>query len=144
MIAYFDTSALVPLLVDEPSSSLCARIWDDADAVITARSAYVEVAAALAQAEQLGRISHQEHRDALGFLDDKWTQLQLVEIDQKLMIRAAQLAEQYQLRGYDATHCAAAEFVSDEEVASVGGDAKLLAAWRAMALATINTNGRGA
>jgi hypothetical protein len=35
VIGYFDTSAFVPLLIAEPSSGLCRRLWDDADVVVT-------------------------------------------------------------------------------------------------------------
>ena len=34
MIAYFDTSALVPLLIDEPSTSTCQELWEQADDVL--------------------------------------------------------------------------------------------------------------
>ena len=47
-IGYFDASALVKLLVDEPGSDLAARVWDESDAVVTSRISYPEVAAALA------------------------------------------------------------------------------------------------
>ena len=33
MIGYLDTSAFVPLLIDEPSTKACMRFWDDADDV---------------------------------------------------------------------------------------------------------------
>lgn len=56
MIGYLDTSAIVALLVAEPGSAACRRFWDDADAVVTCRIAYVEAAAALAQAERTGRL----------------------------------------------------------------------------------------
>ncbi|MGL5928947.1 MAG: type II toxin-antitoxin system VapC family toxin, partial [Dermatophilaceae bacterium] len=57
MILYVDTSALVPLLVDEPSSVACGEMWDAADRVVVTRLAYVESCAALGRAQRLGRIS---------------------------------------------------------------------------------------
>lgn len=57
MIGYLDTSAFVPLLIDEPTSAACRRFWDDADEVVSSRPRYVETAAALAQARRLGRRS---------------------------------------------------------------------------------------
>ncbi|CAN5819560.1 hypothetical protein BH18ACT2_BH18ACT2_20760 [soil metagenome] len=37
MIAYFDTSAIVPLLIDEPGTALAARTWTIADRVVSVR-----------------------------------------------------------------------------------------------------------
>ena len=77
MIAYFDTSALVPLLVDEPSSSACRRLWDDADDVVSTRLAYVEAAAALCRARRLGRLTSRRQRAALRSLEELWSQAQI-------------------------------------------------------------------
>jgi predicted nucleic acid-binding protein len=53
VIGYLDTSALVPLLIAEPTSAACRRFWDDADTVVFSRLLYVETAAALAQARRM-------------------------------------------------------------------------------------------
>lgn len=50
MIVYFDTSALMPLVIEESSSPLCMDLWESADSVIAIRAAYVEGVAALAHA----------------------------------------------------------------------------------------------
>ena len=57
MIAYFDTSALLPLLIDEPGSERAGRLWDEADHVVSVRLIYVEARAALAQARRLERLA---------------------------------------------------------------------------------------
>lgn len=46
MIAYFDTSAVVPLLVQEPATEQCSRLWDEATRVLTVRLTYPEARAA--------------------------------------------------------------------------------------------------
>ena len=53
MIVYVDTSALVPLLINEPTSEACGEIWDSADSITVTRLAYIEAVAALAMAERL-------------------------------------------------------------------------------------------
>jgi predicted nucleic acid-binding protein len=61
VIAYFDSSALVKLVVDEPGSGDAAALWDGADAVVSSRVANVEVLAALAaarRATRLGEVGH--------------------------------------------------------------------------------------
>jgi uncharacterized protein len=140
LIAYFDTSALVPLLIDEPASPICERLWDDADDVISVRIAYVEAAAAIAQARRLERLTRLQQRDALALLDDKWDQLQLVDIDEPLVHRAGVLADLHSLRGYDATHCAGAESINDFDAVAASGDRQLLAAWRALGMNTLDVN----
>ena len=140
MIAYLDTSALVPLLIEEPASPICERLWDDADDVVSVRIAYVEAAAAIAQACRLGRVTRAQQRDAIKLLDGKWEQLQIVEVDEPLVRRAGALADIHNLRGYDATHCAGAESINDVDVVAAAGDAKLLAAWRALGVNTVGVN----
>jgi len=140
LIAYLDTSALVPLLIDEPASPLCARVWDDADDVVSVRIAYVEAAAAIAQARRTGRLTRSQQRDAVTLLDDTWQQLQLVEVDDPLVHRAGTLADLHNLRGYDAVHCAGAESINDAEVVAASGDRQLLAAWGSLGMSTLDVN----
>lgn len=140
MIAYFDTSALIPLLVDEPASSICERLWDDAEDVVSVRIAYVEAAAAIAQARRLERLTRSQQRDALRLLDETWDQFQLVDVDEPLVHRAGALADLHSLRGYDATHCAGAESINDSDVVAASGDRQLLAAWRALGMNTLDVN----
>lgn len=68
MNAYFDTSALVPLLVDEPTSLRATRLWRDADRVASVRLLYPEARAALARAQRMGRLSSQDQRVAVAEL----------------------------------------------------------------------------
>lgn len=140
MIGYFDTSAFVPILVREPTSERCRRIWDDADAVVSSRLTYVETAAALAQAKRMRRISTTVHRSTLVTLDRLWSELDIVEIDAELTSRAGVLADKLDLRGYDAVHCAAAERVEDDDLVAASGDRHLLDAWRRLPIATLDTN----
>lgn len=140
MIAYLDTSALVPLLVDEPSSLACRRLWDEADVVVTVRIAYVEAAAALEAAGRLGRLDRRALRAAGRLLTGIWSQLEIVEVDQTLVERAAAIAGTQALRGYDAVHAAGAEQLADPQLVAGSGDRRLLEAWRDLALATYDTN----
>ncbi len=139
MIVYLDTSALVPLVIEEPSSDACRRLWDEADDVVSSRLGYVEVAAALAQARRLERLTPREHNSALRGLDGLWSQMQIAEIDQTLVERAAELAQQFALRGYDAVHAASAEIVNGDGVVAGSGDRELLEAWRGLGVNTYDT-----
>ncbi|MDQ3391601.1 MAG: type II toxin-antitoxin system VapC family toxin [Actinomycetota bacterium] len=128
MIAYFDTSAVVPLLVVEAGSTRAAVLWDGADRVVSARLVYPEGRAALALAHRLGRLTARQLRAAVAELDSKYEEFDLVEVDDMLARRAGHLAEAHGLRGYDAVHLAAADRVRDPDLVVVAGDGALLAA----------------
>ena len=140
MIGYLDTSALVPLLIAEPSSAACRRFWDDADVLITSRLTYVETAAALAQARRLARISDRTHRASLRALDARWAELATVEVDDPLVRDAADLSRRHNLRGYDAVHCASARQLAAADLVAAAGDRQLLDAWLAIGIDTYDTN----
>jgi predicted nucleic acid-binding protein len=57
LIIYLDTSAVVPLLIREPSSASCRLVWNACDDAFTSRLTLVETAAALAQAFRNGRMT---------------------------------------------------------------------------------------
>ena len=141
MIAYFDTSAFVPLVISEPSSDACRELWDLADDVGASRLLYVETAAALAQAHRLGRLTTRMHTSARTRLAQLWSEMSVVEVDEPLAERAADLAGSLGLRGNDAVHCASAELAvlgGDGVVAC--GDQQMLGALQALGLATFDPN----
>lgn len=140
MIGYLDTSAFVPLLVNEPSSQACRRFWDDSDAVVSSRLLYVETAAALAQAHRLDRLDDNKYNACSRLLDELWPQIEIAEVDEPLMFRAAELAGLLALRGYDSVHCASAEQLEDTDLVGASGDRRLLAAWKSLGIAVFDTN----
>ena len=142
MIVYFDTSAIIPLLVDEPGTPIAADLWKAAEARVSARVVHVEAAAALGLAQRLGRITGRQLGTALRSLDALLGNLDLVEITAELTTTAAGLAISQRLRGYDAIHCAAGAAVASDRSVAATGDADLLAAWRRLGLATADTSAR--
>ena len=141
MIAYIDTSALVPLLIDEPTSSLCMEMWESAEGLISTRLVEIEAAAALHQAHRLDRISRPVLATALGLLDGFMTDLDIIEIDQDLVRRARQCAEVASLRGNDAVHCAAGLVIAPAaDAVLVSGDQQLLTTWRQFGASVVDLN----
>jgi predicted nucleic acid-binding protein len=128
VIAYFDTSAVVPLLVVEPGSARAAALWDGADRVVCARLLYPEGRAALGQAHRLGRLTARQLRAAVTEFNSRYEEFDLIELDDPLARHAGQLAEAHGLRGYDAVHVAAAHRVRDPDLVLVAGDEALLTA----------------
>ena len=135
MIAYFDTSAVVPLLIAEPGSRRAASLWETADRVVSVRLVYPATRAALAQAQRLGRVGTRDLRDAVTELDSLFEEIDLVEVDAPLARLAGELAEIHRLRGYDAVHLAAADRIRDPSVVVVAGDSALLDAATAEGMA---------
>jgi uncharacterized protein len=139
VIVYFDTSAFVPLLVTEPGTPVARELWDSADDVVTTRLLYVEAAAALSRARRMGRITDKNHRAAVDGLEDLWRDFRVVEVDETVTRRGAELADRHGLRGYDAVHCACAERIDAPDLVVASGDKDLLAACTDLALAIVLT-----
>ncbi len=140
MIAFLDTSAIVPLLIDEPGTAACQHIWESADALVCTQLAFVETAAALARATRLGRMTAVERDSTTDRLEQLWPQLHDMVVDEALVREAAALTTQLPLRGYDAVHCAAALRLAGPGVVAVSGDRELLTAWRTNGLDVIDTH----
>ncbi|WP_163543637.1 type II toxin-antitoxin system VapC family toxin [Occultella kanbiaonis] len=140
MIAYLDTSALVPLLVAEPTSGVCRRVWADADRIVTSRLTYVEAGAALAMAERQGRVTAAGYGAAWSNLSQIWPDVDVVEVTAEVAANATAFARSRSLRGYDAVHCASAMVLDDPECVAVAGDSKLLAAWHSLGVAVLDVN----
>lgn len=128
MIAYFDTSAFIPLIIDEPSSAACLRLWNDATRAVSVRLLYAEARAALAQAQRMARLSRRQLAEAVGRLDELIGQVDHVEVTERLVRSAGVVAESHQLRGYDAVHLAAAQSISDGDTVLASGDRHLIEA----------------
>ena len=88
MIAYFDTSAIIPLLIDEPLSDLAYRLWLRASWVATAHVSYVEARAGLGRACRTGRITPEELRKAVEGLEVLDRRFDHVEITPDLVTSA--------------------------------------------------------
>ena len=108
MITYVDTSTLLKLVIDEEGSDRAGLVWDASDTLASARLIIVESRAALASATCGGRLTTRQHEQAKNELAELLGDLHLVEVTEDLISRAAGIAEDEGLRGYDAVHLAAA------------------------------------
>lgn len=135
MIAYFDTSAIVKLLIAEDGSETAARAWRASDARICAAVGLTEAVAAIARAQRLHRIDTDVASDLFGQLEQLWTGVSTLIIDDELAIKGAMMAVDHALRGYDAVHLAAAGTTA---ATFVGADTALLAAAAAIGLDTVD------
>ncbi len=108
MIVYLDASALVKRYVAEPGSAQVESLIAGARAIGTAVVSRAEVAAALAKAARVGLITREGATKALGAFSADWEHLIRLQLGEPLAARAATLAWEHGLRGYDAVHLAAA------------------------------------
>jgi uncharacterized protein len=139
VIAYFDTSALVPLFINEPSTDSCTRLWNEASRVVSVRLLYPEARASLARAGGMGRVTRAQHAAAIAELDAIIAEVDHMELTADLATSAGELAHTHGLRGYDAVHLAAASAVADSELIVVTGDADLAAAATSLGIAVALT-----
>ena len=140
MIAYFDTSAIIPLIINEPSSDRCNRLWNDSSRVVSVRLLYPEARAALAKAERMGRLSATQRSTAVVELESIIAEVDQIEVTEALARRGGELAQAYGLRGYDAVHLAAASAIADSDVVLVTGDSVLANAANSIGIAVSITN----
>lgn len=123
--------------MDEQGTHETQEAIDAASTVATSDISYVETRAALARMRSGGRIGANGARAARRNLDDVWLDLLAVPPDDELLARAADLADEHSLRGYDSVQLAAATLLEDAaEVAFVCWDAELSAAASAVGLRT--------
>jgi len=128
VIVYFDTSALVKLLFNEPGSELAEELWTRADTVASSYLVYSEGRAALAAMRRAGRLGARGLRRAVHELDERCGQMHGVTAEPARVLTAGSLAEQHGLRGYDAVHLISALSLDAPRVVVATWDRELAAA----------------
>ena len=108
MILYLDASALVKRYVAEAGSADVAAAVAAARLLATAIISRAEVTAALAKAVRLGYVTRKAAAVGLADFDADWPDLIRLEVSEAVVARAASVAWQQDLRGYDAVHLASA------------------------------------
>ncbi len=137
---YFDSSALVKLLVDEAGTELASDLWDGCDAALSSRLAYPEVRAALGASARSSDLTRGELRDAEAAWEEFWASIRPVELTSTVEHKAGQLAVERALRGADAVHLASALTVGDADLVVAVWDRRLHAGARAEHLAVAPSN----
>lgn len=108
MILYLDSSALVKRYIAEAGSQQVKTWIAAARPAAAGLLARTEVAAAICRAARLGWVGAEESQRALHLFQAEWESLARLPILEATASRAASLACQHDLRGYDAVHLACA------------------------------------
>jgi predicted nucleic acid-binding protein len=124
-LIYFDSSALVKLLVQEEGSDLAAELWDGCDAALASRLAYPEVCAALAAADRNHDLSQDDLDVAEQAWERYWPSVRPVELTAAVERQAGQLTRTHALRGADAVHLASALALADPDLVIAVWDRRL-------------------
>lgn len=127
-LVYFDASACVKLVVDEPGSDLADSLWDGCDTPLASRLADVEVRAALAASGRNHDLDEYGLAAALDGWDALWAAVRPVELTADVARRAGDLAWDHALSGADAIHLASALAVGDPGLIVAAWDRRLHAA----------------
>jgi uncharacterized protein len=124
-LVYFDSSALVKLVVDEDGSDLAAELWDGCDAALASRLAYPEVRAALAAACRNHDLSEADLDTAEQAWEQYWAAIRPVELTAAVERHAGTLARSHALRGAGAVHLASALAIGDPDLTLAVWDRRL-------------------
>lgn len=125
------------LVVPEPGSTEAITAWDDAEHVVSSLLLYPEARAAIGRAARSHRLGSRALRAARSQLNRLWSEVDRIEITERLAREAGRLAELHALRAYDAVHLASLASVEDRETVLVSADGALLEAARALGFATV-------
>ena len=107
-IIYLDTSALLKLYIQEKRSEEVSALLDLADGAGTSILTFTEMASAMARAVQMKFISDSEAESTWRIFSHDWPGYTRLKIPAPLTERAADMAWEFGLRGYDAMHLASA------------------------------------
>ena len=116
---FWDTSALVPLLVHEATTAALAKLYRGEDAVIAWWGTAVECASAVARLERAGQLAARATSTALARLDalaDTW---HVIEPTDAVRQGARRLLRAHDLRAGDALQLAAAVIAAEGQPGSL-------------------------
>jgi predicted nucleic acid-binding protein len=104
-IVYFDSSALVKLVLDETGSDIAAALWNACDAALSSRLAYPEVCAALAAAGRNHALTKSEVTAATAEWEVFWAAMRPVELSADVERPAGALAARNSARPISRSLC---------------------------------------
>jgi uncharacterized protein len=125
VIAYFDTSALLRLVIAEDGTDQAILLWQQAGELVVSRLAWPEAVAALAAARRGRRVSDEGYWTATDRLRSCFERCTVVSLADALVDRAAELATTHDLRAADAIHLATALAVMETDSVFVTWDKRL-------------------
>lgn len=124
-LVYFDSSALVKLVLHEAGSDIAAALWNGCDVALSSRLAHPEVCAALAAAGRAHVVTESDASAAAADWERFWASMRPVELSANVERAAGKLAAAHRLRGADAVHLANALELGSADVTLAVWDKRL-------------------
>ncbi len=112
---FWDSSAMVPLIVDEEESDYCLKTLSDDQEMLVWCLSKVEVISALCRLVRDKTLSEAEFQKAKTRLNDLLERAYEVKVIQKIRDRALRLLEVHPLRAADACQLASALIATQED-----------------------------
>ena len=106
-LAFWDTSALVPLCVPQAASAQISSLSNNFDAAVWWATP-LEIAGALARLERMEAIGRTDHAKATKLAEGMAQWWHVIEPSDELLVEATQIVRRYDLRSADALQLAAA------------------------------------
>jgi predicted nucleic acid-binding protein len=125
VIAYFDTSALLKLVIAEAGADKARLLWEQSSEIVVSRLAWPEALAALAAARRGRRLTDEGYAAAGGVFRECFARCTVISVADHLVERAADLAADDDLRAADAIHLATALAVMEADSVFVTWDKRL-------------------
>jgi hypothetical protein len=125
VIAYFDTSALLKLVIAEKGADQAIFLWRQARGIVVSRLAWPEAVAALAAARRGRRLGDRGYEAAADGLRRCFERCTMISVADPLVDQAADLTVGYDLRAADAIHLATALAVMEADSLFVTWDRRL-------------------
>lgn len=116
IVTYFDSSALVKLVLPELGTEEARAVWDVTGSCVTSWLTSAETAAALGAAHRSKRLSRSGFRRSMDLLDQAESGMVHVRVTESVARLAAELAVRHSLRGADAVHLASALLIGGDPV----------------------------
>jgi len=141
---YLDASAWVKRYLTESGSTWIRNLFDRKEPFACCPLGYAEVSAALARQQGVRQISSDRQKILRRDLLADWSEMSQVPLDREVIQLAAALAWEHRLRGADAVHLAAAQWLKDSLAARsaslvfITADTELVVAAELRQLTVIN------
>lgn len=128
LAVYFDSSALVKLVLNEEDREIAVATWDECNIASSSLLAYPETCAAIAAAGRARRFAAGGEEAAQAEWEYYWSATQPIELTNEVALDAGRLAKLHALRGADAVHLASALRMAEAAPLFAVFDARLAAA----------------
>jgi predicted nucleic acid-binding protein len=122
---YLDASALVKLVLAERGTDVVEDLWVHTADVYVSLLGYTELRDAVAAAIRGDRVRASDAPALRARVEAIWGQVIGIDVDDRVVRAAGDLAERHRLRAADAIHLASAIRVRESDTAFVAFDARL-------------------